>query len=147
MKTLFMPQLIVVTVLLTAGTLCADVTPTNPGTPVLRVYVGIPAKQGGDAMTFDKDHPVLVITSVRDAVIGQDHKSVALQLNANDTRTLAALTRQYAKGFLLFVAEGRVLEARHVTKPINDGILAFKYPDHATAADYLRKRFRLGESR
>src|ERR1700730_9106443 len=108
MKTLLMPRLIVVAGLLTVGTLCADVTPSNPGTPVFRVYVGIPAKQGGDAMTFDKDHPVLVITSVRDAVLGQDRKSVALQLNANDTKTLAGLSQHYAQGFLLFVAEARV---------------------------------------
>jgi hypothetical protein len=132
---------------LLATTLRADITPTNPGNPVFRVFIAIPAKQGGEGMTFDGKRPLMTITSAREALLAQDEKGVALQLNASDAETFSLLTRQYPKGFLLFVAEGRVLEAWHVMKPINDGRLGFQYPDHAAAANYLRKRFRLGEFR
>ena len=96
-------------------------------------------------MTFDNAHPLLVVSSVYDAVLGQDRKGVGLQLNANDAKTLSALTHQYPKGFLIFEAQGRVLEAWHIKRPIDNGILGFQYPEHAATADYLRKRFRLGE--
>ena len=62
-----------------------------------------------------------------------------------DAQKLAAITRKYTQGLLLLETENRVLDAMCVTAPITDGIIVFKYPDEATVAEYLRRRFRVGE--
>jgi hypothetical protein len=33
----------------------------------------------------------------------------------------------------------------HITAPIVNGIIGFKHPEDAAVAEYLRRRFRIGE--
>ncbi len=122
-----------------------EITPNNPAIPIFRVFIGIPPPGGGKGMIFDEKHPLLTIRAVRDLGLGRDDKSVRITLTPDDARDLAFLTRKYDKGFLLLEAQGRVLTAIHVTRPIQDGVLGFKHPKDAVVAEYLRKRFRIGE--
>jgi len=62
-----------------------------------------------------------------------------------DAQKFAAITRNYTQSLLLLETENRVLDAMYVTAPITDGIIVFKYPDEAAVAEYLRRRFRVGE--
>ena len=123
----------------------AEITPANPAAPLFRVFIGIPPQGGGKGMTFDEKRPLLTIRAVRELGLGRDDKSVQIKLTPDDARELALLTRKYDKGFLLFEAQGRVLTALHITKPIQNGMLGFKHPQDAVIAEYLRKRFRIGE--
>ena len=52
---------------------------------------------------------------------------------------------RYGGLLVLDGGEGHFLEAMHITAPIVDGVIGFKHPAEATAAEYLRRRFRLGE--
>lgn len=96
-------------------------------------------------VTFDDKHPLLVVRSVRDLRLARDGKGVLITLMSVDAGKFAEITRNYNQGLLLLEAENRVLEAMHVTAPITDGIIGFKYPDEAAVAEYLRRRFRLAE--
>jgi hypothetical protein len=62
-----------------------------------------------------------------------------------DAQKFAAITRKYTQGLLLLETENRDLDAIYVTAPITDGVLGFKYSDEAAVAEYLRRRFRVGE--
>jgi hypothetical protein len=70
---------------------------------------------------------------------------VLITLTSADTKKFAAITRRHNQGLLLFEADGRVLEAMHITAPIVHGITGFKYPKEAAVAEYLRRRFRIAE--
>ena len=125
----------------------AEITPDNPAVPLFRVFIGIPPQGGGKGMTFDEKRPLLTVRAVRELGLGRDDKSVQVTLTPDDARDLGLLTRKYDKGFLLLEAQGRVLTALHITKPIQNGVLGFKHPQDAVVAEYLRKRFRIGEFR
>jgi hypothetical protein len=124
-----------------------EITPDNAAVPLFRVFIAIPAQGGGKGMTFDEKRPLLTIRAVRELGLGRDDKSVQIALTPDDARDFALLTRKYDKGFLLFESQGRVLTAIHVSKPIQNGRLGFKHPQDGVAAEYLRKRFGLGEFR
>jgi len=66
-------------------------------------------------------------------------------LISGDAQKFGGITRQHNQGLLLLEAEGRVLEAMQVTAPVTNGIIAFKHPDDDAAAEYMRRRFRVGE--
>jgi hypothetical protein len=68
-------------------------------------------------------------------------------LTEKDRKIFAALTHKYNHGLLLLEAPGGVLEAIQVTQPLDNGALEFSYPDDAAMAQYLRRRFKLGEFR
>jgi hypothetical protein len=96
-------------------------------------------------VTFDNKHPLLVVRSVSDLRLARDGKGVLITLMPADAQKFAAITRKYNQGLLLLEAENRVLEAMQIAAPITDGVLGFKYPDQAAVAEYLRRRFRVGE--
>jgi hypothetical protein len=125
----------------------AEITPANPAVPLFRVFIGIPPQGGGKGMAFDEKRPLLTVRAVRELGLGRDDKSVQITLTPDNARDLALLTRKYDKGFLLLEVQGRVLAAIHVSKPIQNGVLGFKHPQDAIIAEYLRKRFRIGEFR
>ena len=108
-----------------------DMVPEKPSIPLFKVFIGIPMKGGGEGMTFDNRQPLLTVSQVRDLGLAADNKSVRIKLSPDDARDLWLLTRKSDKGFLILESEGRVLTALHVTKPIQDGVLAFKHPDAA----------------
>jgi hypothetical protein len=137
--------------MVTALAVGAEVKPTDPRTPLFRIFAPIPMKSAGIAgptgFTFDARHPLVVISSVSDVRLDRDRKGVTIVLTPEDARKFAALTRKYNQGLLLLEAEGRVLEAMQVTAPVTDGVIVFKHPDDASAAEYVRRRFRIGEFR
>ena len=101
----------------------------------------------GTQLAFDNKRPLLVVHSVSDLRLARDNKSVLITLTRADAKKFAEMTQKYNQGLLLFEAEGRVLEAMQITTPVVDGVLGFKYPDQAAVAEYLRRRFRIGEFR
>lgn len=46
---------------------------------------------------------------------------------------------------MLDAGADEILEVMHITAPIVDGVIGIKQPDHARAAEYLRRRFRIDE--
>lgn len=139
--------LVLISALLAGGAFGAapDIRPIDPGTPVFRIFLPIPMKGNPSGLTFDNAHPVLVVSAVRDLRLAEDRKGVQITLTDEDARAFAILTRKYKGSDLLLESNGRVLEALHVTAPSVNGVMSFKYPDDAAVADYLRKRFRIGE--
>ena len=127
----------------------AEIKPADLKTPVFRIFASIPMKQAGRdspiGVTFDNKHPLLVVRSVSDLRLARDGKGVLITLMPVDAQKLAAITRKYTQGLLLLETENRVLDAMYVAAPITDGIIVFKYPDEAAVAEYLRRRFRVGE--
>ena len=123
----------------------ADIRPFDPGTPLFRIFLPTPMKGDSSRLTFDNAHPLLVVSAVRDLRLADDRKGVQITLNDDDARAFAILTRKYRGNDLLLESNGRVLEVLHVTAPSVNGVISFKYPEDAVVADYLRKRFRIGE--
>jgi hypothetical protein len=127
----------------------ADITPADTSTPLFRIFAPIPMKPADSPVrtqvTFDDKHPLLVVRSVSDLRLARDEKGVLITLTSADTKKFAEITRKYDQGLLLFEADGRVLEAMHITAPIVNGIIGFKHPEEATVAEYLRRRFRIAE--
>jgi hypothetical protein len=127
----------------------AEIKPADPGTPLFRIFAPIPMKPAGrdspTGVTFDNKHPLLVVRSVSDLRLARDGKGVLITLMPVDAQKFAAVTRKYTQGLLLLETENRVLDAMYVAAPITDGIIVFKYPDEAAVAEYLRRRFRVGE--
>jgi hypothetical protein len=135
-------------ILLFAGTAfgaATDIRPTDPGTPVFRIFAPTPMKGDQSRLSFDNAHPLLIVSAVRDLRLADDRKGVQITLNDDDARAFAVLTRKYRGSDLLLESNGRVLEALQITAPCVNGVISFKYPDDAVVADYLRKRFRIGE--
>jgi hypothetical protein len=124
----------------------AVLRPPDSGAPLFRVFAAAPMK-GSDEhrITFDEKKPLLVISALADIRLGRDKKSVLITLVGADARRFADLTRKYNHDLLVLEANGRVLEAMQVSDPVVNGVLEFKHPGDADVAQYLRKRFRLGE--
>ena len=135
--------------ILSAAAHGADVTPADTSTPLFRIFAPIPMKPADSAvpvqLTFDAKHPLLVIRSVSDLRLARDQRGVLITLTSADTKKFAEITRKYDQGLLLLEANGRVLSALHVTAPVVNGIIGFKHPEEAAVAEYLRRRFRVGE--
>jgi hypothetical protein len=139
-------------VLLASSAVAADIKPADNRTPVFRIYQAFPNPTQqrltpGPQVTFDARRPLLVVWSVRDVKLARDHKSVVLTLNDKDKTTFAALSRRYSNGLLLVEGQGTILTAIHIGQSLDNGVLEFKYPDDANVADYLRRRFNIGEPR
>jgi hypothetical protein len=135
-----------------ASIFAAEVRPVDPSTPVFRIYLAFKAEnqqptRPGPQVTFDSKRPLLVVWSARNVQLTQGGKGVAFALTDKDTKTFAAFSRKYVHGLLLVEGQGSVLTAMQITEPLDTGILEFKEPDDAVVTKYLRRRFKLGESR
>jgi len=130
-----------IVVALAAG---AEIKPADASKPLFRI-LKFQSLHGGDHPqgTID-EKALLVVWAVRDLRLATDDKGVLLTLTPKDTKTFAAITRKYGH-LVLDAGEGRPIEVMHVTAPITDGVIGFKHPDEAAAAEYLRRRFRLAE--
>ncbi|MEY2439431.1 MAG: hypothetical protein QOI34_816 [Verrucomicrobiota bacterium] len=142
-------SLVMGTCLLSSGVgFAADIKPADTKTPLFRIFASAP-KQGKDShrVTLDNQHPLLTIWSVSDVQLARDHKGVRIKLVPADARKFAEIARKFDQGLLLLEGNGRVLEAIHVGAGMNSAVLDFQYPDDDVVAQYVRKRFRLGEFR
>jgi hypothetical protein len=126
-----------------------DIKPDKPETPLFQIFEPIPqeakGKSGLPSYTFDPKRPLLAVSTVRDLILAHDNKGVMLGLNANDTKAFAAITRKYNGRLLILVTTDNLIEAMHITAPIEDGYLGFKHPDQGAIAEYLRMRFHIAE--
>lgn len=132
--------------------IAADIKPADSATPLFRIFQALPRKGAqenihGPQVTLDDKRPLLVVWSVRDVRLAPDHKGVLLTLTEKDRKIFGALTHKYNQGLLLLESQGNILEAIHVTEPLENGMLEFRYPDDAAMAQYLRRRFKLAEFR
>jgi hypothetical protein len=127
----------------------AGLKPINPTMPIFRIFAPVPAKaqtsSQPDQLSFDDRHPLLVVRSVTDVVLGRDNKSVAIRLNPTDAKKFGEITTAYKGRLLLFEANGQVLSALQIIAPNGNGLIGFKHPEEEAIAQYLRRRFRLAE--
>jgi hypothetical protein len=125
----------------------ADIRPVDPSKPLFRILRFQKIEPGHQRpLGAVDDQPLLVVWSVTDLVLARDQKGVLITLTPKDAKAFAEITRKYSGGLLVLDAgEGHALEVMHITAPITDGIVGFKHPDDAAAAEYLRRRFRIGE--
>jgi hypothetical protein len=138
--------------LLASSAFADEIRPVDASTPLFRIFQALPSKAApgntkGPQVTMDDKRPLLVVWSVRDVRLAPDRKGVLLRLIEKDRKIFAALTNKYNQGLLLLEAQGGVLEAIYITEPVENGVLEFRYPDDATVAQYLRRRFKLAEFR
>jgi hypothetical protein len=135
--------------LLPASAPGADVKPHDTSKPLFRVLAPTKIEQStkGPILTVGGERPLLVVRSVRDLSLGRDGKSVLITLQPNDAKVFASATQKYNHGLLVLEGDGRVLQAMYVAAPVLNGVMSFKYPDEAAVAEYLRRRFHIGEFR
>jgi hypothetical protein len=123
--------------------------PADHTKPLFRIFAPIsmptPADGPRPKFTFDDEHPLLVVHSVSDLMLARDNKGVLITLTPEDAKKFAEITRKYNDALLLLEADGEVLQAMHITAPITDGIIGFKYPQEEQVAQYLRRRFHIAE--
>ena len=113
--------------------------------PLLEIFE--PKAKGADMsqISYDEEHPKLTIHTVRDVQLASDHKGVLLILNNDDTKALAALTRDFDGRFLIFKSVGGVTRPININGSVEDGRIGFKYPEADAIAEQLRRYFHLGE--
>jgi hypothetical protein len=123
--------------------------PADHTKPLFRIFAPISMPAPADAprpkFTFDDEHPLLIVHSVSDLRLARDNKGVLITLTPGDAKKFAEITRKYNDALLLLEADGQVLQAMHITAPITDGIIGWKYPQEEEVAKYLRRRFRIAE--
>jgi hypothetical protein len=127
------------------STAAAHIKPADTSKPLFRI-LKFQTLHGGDHPqgVANGEHPLLVVWSLGNVQLARDNKGVLITLTPKDTKTFASITLRY--GYLIFDAgEGRPIEVLHITAPIIDGVIGFKHPEEATAAEYLRRRLLLGE--
>ena len=128
--------------------MASDIKPTDASTPLFRIYEPKFTSLGSEAQIPKanyKEPPLLVIRAVRDLILAADQKGVMIGLTAADTQKFAQLTHQFDKRYLILIATDSIGEVMHITAPIEDGYIGFKYPEAAPIAEYLRRRFRIAE--
>lgn len=122
-----------------------ELKPADLQDPLFRVFEGIPKKSDKAGFAIDFTKPLLVVSTFSDLVLARDDKGVLVRLNERDTRTFAGLTRKF-KGRVLFIqCTDTIIKGMRITAPIEDGYIEFRHPESAEIAEYLRKRFRIGE--
>ena len=146
-----MRRLLCIVAALSIGTWvhASEYFPADRTKPLFRIFAPIPMSPPSDAarpqFTFDDKHPLLVIYSVSDLMLARDNKGVLITLTSDDAKKFAEISRKYNDALLLLEADGQVLQAMHITAPITDGIIGWKYPQEEQVAKYLRRRFRIAE--
>ena len=123
--------------------------PADRTKPLFRIFSPISMPTPVDAprpkFTFDDEHPLLVVYSIGDLMLARDNKGVLITLTPKDAKKFVEITRKYNDALLLLEADGQILQAMHITAPITDGIIGWKYPQEEQVAKYLRRRFRIAE--
>ena len=138
--------LLVTTLCISAAAIviAADLRPADAGAPLFRIFVaGAPTGDGTPNINVSGKPPLMIVSAAGDVQVSTDHKAVRLTLTSSDARKFAGITRKHVHDFLVLEANGRVLEVMQVSAPVTNGVLEFTYPEDATVADYLKKRFRL----
>jgi hypothetical protein len=121
----------------------ADLKPDG-NAPVFRIFAS--DSGAGDSkspINIAGKQPLLIVSRVANVQVSTDPKAVRVTLTGADARRFADITRKHPNGLLVLESDGKVMEAMQVGGTVTNGVLEFTYPDDATVADYLKKRFRL----
>ena len=122
-----------------------ELKPADSQDAIFQVFEGIPKESDKPSFAIDFKNPLLVVSSLSDLVLAQDGKGVLIRLNERDTKIFAELTRKF-QGRVLFVqCTETLIEGMRITAPIEDGYIEWKHPRSAEVAEYLRRRYRIGE--
>jgi hypothetical protein len=135
-----------------ASVVAADIKPADSSKPLFRILkfkTMHEAQRKGDEAKGEVDdkHPLLVVWKLFDVRLAHDYKGVQIVLTRDDARAFADITRGRLRYLLFDTGEPRSLEVLQIAAPVTDGVIDFKYPEDAAQAEYLRRRFRLGEFR
>jgi len=124
-----------------------DLKPADSSAPVLQYFAPVqvassPGHTDAPNFTFDKQKPLLTITSVRQLFVHRNGRGVTIVLNENDRRRYAELTRRFKGRLLICVGAGNVVSIGPVTSPTENGMIEFSDArDTGYIAKYLRRRF------
>jgi len=132
----------------TFNTNAVEIKPSDPKIALFQVFAPVPMESnrpGIPKMTFNDEDPLLTVLGVRKLLLAADNKGVLVALNERDTIAFSEITKKFNDKILIIKATDSVMEAIHITAPIEDGYIEFKHPQSAAVAEYLRKRFRVGE--
>ena len=138
MKTL----LLICSALFVHSGLLAEIKPEGSDA-VFSIYASGRGGGSGTKLYMEGDRPLMVISAVADVRVSSDRKMVRLTMTPADARKFVGVTRQHPNELIILVGRGRALQAVQVGAPVTDGVLEFRYPQEALAADYLKKRFGL----
>ena len=124
-----------------------DLKPADSSAPVLQYFAPVqvassPGHTDAPNFTFDKQKPLLTITSVRQVIPHRDGKGITIILNEKDKQRYAELTRRFKGRLLICVAAADVISIEQITSPAENGMIEFsdaRYTGHI--AKYLRRRF------
>jgi hypothetical protein len=121
-----------------------EIRPMDGNAPIFRVFASDSSAGSNSApINISGKEPLLVISSVANVQVSNDHKAVRVTLTGPDATRFANITRKHANELLVLEANGKVLEAMRVGGTVPNGVLEFSQPDDSAVVDYLKRRFRL----
>jgi hypothetical protein len=120
----------------------AERRPVDSNAPLFKISA---TTLKGDVFSTESKEPLLVVSSLADLTLDPDGKSVLIRLNERDARIFAELTKKIQGGYLLIECTDTIPQPIRILTPVEDGQIQFRYPYAELAAEYFRKRFRIGE--
>jgi hypothetical protein len=131
--------------LIRSGAPPTELKPVDSQDPIFRIFEAVLKNEEKPAYAINDTKPLLAVSTLSDLIIARDGKGILIRLNESDTKAFAELTRKF-QGQVLFVqCTGTLFEGMRITAPIEDGYIGWRHPRSAEVAEYLRKRFRIGE--
>ncbi|MGA3117844.1 MAG: hypothetical protein ABSF90_25845 [Syntrophobacteraceae bacterium] len=122
-----------------------ELKPIDSDIPLFEVFEGIPRNANKPSFTIEFSKPLLVVSTLADLQLEEDGKGVVLRLNPKDTFTFTKLTTKYKGRILFWKGANNEMEGMRIIEPVEDGYIRFTHQRSAAMAEYLRKRFRIGE--
>ncbi|HEY3899234.1 MAG TPA: hypothetical protein VGM54_11505 [Chthoniobacter sp.] len=121
-----------------------EIRPGDSTVPLFFIYEALPdrpAKGSARERHFHPGQMLLTVHSLADMMLQPDKKGVRLNLNDEDTKAFAKLTRR--PGYLIFLSgDSTASVTMHFTATVDDGKILFDASVEAVPmAQYLRKRF------
>jgi tetratricopeptide (TPR) repeat protein len=124
-----------------------NIWPVDHSKPVLEIYEARFTSLGSETEMPRAETvlpSLLAVWSVQDLILASDNKGVTLGFNERDAKAFGELTRRFNRRYLI-AATGDKMEVMHILAPIDDGYLRFDKAEDVDIAEYLRRRFRIGE--
>jgi hypothetical protein len=124
-----------------------ELKPIDSDTPLFEIFEGIPLNPDKPSFKVNFSKPLLVVSTLSDLRLEEDGKGVVLRLNPKDTYTFTKLEIEYKGRILFWRGADNVMEGMRIVEPVGDGYIRFTHQRSAAMAEYVRKRFRIGEFR
>lgn len=113
--------------------------------PLLQIYEGVVKNPAMNQLSYDEKRPLLTVREIVQMHLARDDKGVLLVLKEDDAKSFAAITREYEGRILMFKAVDGTVRPVTIHTPVEDGRVAFKYPEAEALAEDYRRHFHLGE--